>query len=85
MAKLLANRLREVLEKTISLAQGVFMHNRQILDVVLVATEAVEDYRKRKKKGVIFKVDFEKAYDHVNWDFLDLVLEKKGFGVRWRT
>ncbi|KAL5540877.1 hypothetical protein UlMin_043269 [Ulmus minor] len=71
--------------ETISMTQGAFVHNRQILDVVLVATEAVEDYRKRKKRGVIFKVDFEKAYDHVNWDFLDLVLEKKGFGVKWRT
>ncbi|KAL5583298.1 hypothetical protein UlMin_015740 [Ulmus minor] len=84
-AKLLSNRLREVLEETISLAQGAFVHNRQILDVVLVATEAVEDYRKRGERGVIFKVDFEKAYDYVNWDFLDLVLEKKGFGVRWRS
>ncbi|KAL5552484.1 hypothetical protein UlMin_039885 [Ulmus minor] len=73
LAKVLANRLREVLEETISMTQGAFVHNRQILDVVLVATEAVEDYRKRKKRGVIFKVDFEKAYDHVNWDFLDLV------------
>ncbi|KAL5566610.1 hypothetical protein UlMin_029774 [Ulmus minor] len=77
--------VQQVLEETISMAQGAFVHNRQILDVVLVATEAVEDYRKRKKRGVIFKVDFEKAYDHVNWDFLDLVLEKKGFGARWRT
>ncbi|KAL5555254.1 hypothetical protein UlMin_037490 [Ulmus minor] len=85
LAKLLSNRLREVLEETISLAQGAFVHNRQILDVVLVATEAVEDYRKRGERGVIFKVDFEKAYDHVNWDFLDFVLEKKGFGVRWRS
>ncbi|KAL5543390.1 hypothetical protein UlMin_007174 [Ulmus minor] len=85
LAKLLSNRLREVLEETISLAQGAFVHNRQILDVVLVATEAVEDYRKRGERGVIFKVDFEKAYDYVNWDFLDLVLEKKGFGVRWRS
>ena len=49
--------------------------------MVLVATEAVEDYRKRKKRGVIFKVDFEKAYDHVNWDFLNLVLEKKDLGL----
>ncbi|KAL5566576.1 hypothetical protein UlMin_029740 [Ulmus minor] len=62
LAKLLANRLREVLEETISMAQGAFVHNRQILDVVLVASEAVEDYRKRKKRGVIFKVDFEKAF-----------------------
>ncbi|KAL5548851.1 hypothetical protein UlMin_004082 [Ulmus minor] len=76
---------QKVLEETISLAQGAFVHNRQILDVVLVATEAVEDYRIRGERGVIFKVDFEKAYDHVNWDFLDFVLEKKGFGVRWRS
>ncbi|KAL5577599.1 hypothetical protein UlMin_019298 [Ulmus minor] len=74
-----------MLEETISLAQGAFVHNRQILDVVLVATEAVEDYRIKGERGVIFKVDFEKAYDHVNWDFLDFVLEKKGFGVRWRS
>ncbi|KAL5578918.1 hypothetical protein UlMin_011360 [Ulmus minor] len=65
LAKLLANRLRGVLEETISLAQGAFLHNRQILDT-----------RKRGKRGVIFKVDFEKAYDHVNWDFLDFVASR---------
>ncbi|KAL5543130.1 hypothetical protein UlMin_010840 [Ulmus minor] len=51
LAKLLANRLREVLEETISLTQGAFVHNRHLLDMVLVATEAVEDYRKRRKRG----------------------------------
>ena len=34
--------------------------------------------------GVVFKIDFEKAYDHVRWDFLDQVLEKKGFSPKWR-
>ena len=38
---------------------------RQILDVVLVANEAVEEYRAKRKQGLVFKVDFEKAYDHV--------------------
>ncbi|RVX07515.1 putative mitochondrial protein [Vitis vinifera] len=33
---------------------------------------------------VVFKIDFEKAYDHVKWDFLDHVLEKKGFSSKWR-
>ncbi|RVW36886.1 hypothetical protein CK203_103177 [Vitis vinifera] len=37
-----------------------------------------------KEEGVVFKIDFEKAYDHVSWDFLDHVLEKKGFSPRWR-
>ena len=44
----------------------------------------MEDYKKRKKEGLIFKLDFEKAYDHVDWSFLDYVLERKGFGEKWR-
>ncbi|RVW43484.1 hypothetical protein CK203_095330 [Vitis vinifera] len=40
--------------------------------------------RLRGEEGVVFKIDFEKAYDHVSWDFLDPVLEKKGFSPRWR-
>lgn len=34
--------------------------------------------------GIICKVDLEKAYDHVNWDFLDYMLRKKGFRAKWR-
>ncbi|RVW84964.1 hypothetical protein CK203_039503 [Vitis vinifera] len=37
------------------------------------------------EEGVVFKIDFEKAYDHVNWDFLDHMLEKKGFSPKWRN
>ena len=37
------------------------MAGRQILDVVLVANEVVEDYRKSNKDGLAFKIDFEKA------------------------
>ena len=38
----------------------------------------------RGRKGVVFKIDFEKAYDHVEWEFLDFVLERKGFTPTWR-
>jgi hypothetical protein len=34
---------------------------------------------KRKMHGVLFKVDFEKAYDNVNWAFLYNIMVKKGF------
>lgn len=56
-----------MLPSTISEAQEAFIARRQILDQALIANEAIEDYR-AKKEGAIFKIDFEKAYDHVDWD-----------------
>nr|GEX78562.1 zinc finger, CCHC-type [Tanacetum cinerariifolium] len=38
----------------------------------------------KKKQALIFKVDFEKAYDSGRWDYLDNVLDKFGFGIKWR-
>lgn len=36
-----------------------------------------------KKKGVLFKVDFEKAYDSVSWEYLNMIMRKMGFSNRW--
>ncbi|KAM0007989.1 putative RNA-directed DNA polymerase [Helianthus debilis subsp. tardiflorus] len=38
-----------------------------------------------KKKGLIFKVDIEKAYDTLNWGFLDYVLSQMNFPLKWRS
>ena len=65
ISKVLASRLKEVLDSTISKNQGAFVSNQQILDVALVASEVVEDLRATGRRGVVFKIDFEKAYDHV--------------------
>lgn len=53
------------------------MAGRQILDQVLIANKAVKNYRRRTQEGIIFKVNFKKAYDDVNWAFVDKVLWKK--------
>lgn len=45
----------------------------------------LEYYRHRKKRGFILKLDLEKAYDCTNWDFLDYIMARKGFGSKWRT
>ncbi|RVW63564.1 Transposon TX1 uncharacterized 149 kDa protein [Vitis vinifera] len=53
---------------------------------VLQETIPLHSRKKRSgEEGVVFKIDFEKAYDHVKWDFLDHVLEKKGFSSKWRS
>ena len=61
-----------------------FVEGRQILDVVLIANEVVDEKKSSGEEGVVFKIDFEKAYDHVDWGFLDHVLERKGFNPKWR-
>ncbi|KAH9734302.1 reverse transcriptase domain-containing protein [Citrus sinensis] len=85
ISKVLSLGLKEVLGEAISYSQGAFVRDRQILDAVLVANEGLEEYRKCKRPGFIFKIDFEKAYDHIDWDFLDFVLEARGFGQKWRS
>ncbi|RVW98405.1 Transposon TX1 uncharacterized 149 kDa protein [Vitis vinifera] len=52
--------------------------------IVKVLSERLRGKRRSREEGVVFKIDFEKAYDHVSWDILDHVLEKKGFSPRWR-
>ena len=84
ISKVLSMRIKGVLAETIAKTQDAFVGGRLILDVVLVANEIVEEYRKCGKSGVVFKINFEKAYDYVEWGFLDFVLQKEGFGSLWR-
>ncbi|RVW78982.1 Exonuclease 1 [Vitis vinifera] len=79
LAKVLANRLKKVMGKVVSSAQNAFVEGRQILDAVLIANEAIDSMLKRNESGVLCKLDIEKAYDHLNWNFLLLVLAKNGF------
>ena len=82
IAKVLSGRLRRVLHETIHSTQGTSVQGRQILDAVLITNEIMDEKRRSGEEGVVLKIDFEKAYDHVSWDFLDHVLEKKGFSHR---
>ncbi|GKV48276.1 hypothetical protein SLEP1_g55098 [Rubroshorea leprosula] len=84
LAKLLANRLSKVLSTIIGETQSAFIKGRQLLNGVMVTNEAIEGMRKKKSKGFIFKIDFEKAYDNVSWSFLDYMMERMGFNKVWR-
>ena len=69
----------------ISNSQGAFVEGRQILDVVLIVNEVLDEKRRSREEEIVFKIDFEKAYDPVDWGFLDHVLERKGFSPKWRS
>lgn len=70
--------------KSIDGSQFPFIKDRIIMDCIWVANKTVEDYRHRKKRGLVLKLDLEKAYDYTDWDILGYIMERKGFGSEWR-
>lgn len=82
-AKVLANRLQPILPSCILPSQTAFVKNRSILDNVFLANEAVHWSRESGQSTVILLLDFEKAYDRVNWQFLEAAMEKLGFSATW--
>ena len=66
LAKVLANKLKKVVGKVVSKAQGAFVEGRQILDAVLIANKAIDSVMKNNENGIMFKLDIEKAYDNVD-------------------
>ena len=80
IAKVLANRLRRVMKEVVGDNQFSFVRGKQILDCCLVANEVIDTIKKSSLGGLLLKVDFEKAYDSVEWPFLDMVMEKMNFG-----
>ncbi|KAK2407627.1 hypothetical protein QL285_043230 [Trifolium repens] len=84
LAKVLANRVCFVMGSVISESHTSFVKDRQILDGILIANEVVDEARRSKKELMLFKVDFEKAYDSVDWGYLDDVMGRMGFPTLWR-
>nr|GEW05404.1 putative RNA-directed DNA polymerase, eukaryota, reverse transcriptase zinc-binding domain protein [Tanacetum cinerariifolium] len=85
IAKILTTRLVGVIGDLVNEVQSAFVAERQILDGSFILNEVLQWCCKKKKHALIFKVDFEKAYDSVRWDFLDDVLNKFGFSLKWRN
>ncbi|KAE8725177.1 hypothetical protein F3Y22_tig00009009pilonHSYRG00196 [Hibiscus syriacus] len=83
ISKVLARRLAAVISVLVSPSQFAFIPGRQLLDCVFLANEVIDDWRKKERKGVVFKVDFRRAYDSVEWPILLRLLRIMGFGDRW--
>jgi hypothetical protein len=81
--KVLTRRLTSVVDLVISMTQTAFIPSMNILEGVVILHKTLYELYRRKEKGIIIKLDFEKAYDKVSWDFLLEVLKKKKFPDKW--
>ena len=50
---------------------------------MLIANETIDSMLKKNESGVLCKLDIEKTYDHISWNFLLIVMRKMGFGEKW--
>jgi hypothetical protein len=86
ISKVLANLLKHVLPYIISSEQSSFILGRLITDNILVAFETLHtmDSQLKGKEGFMaLKLDMSKAYDRLEWDFLEAMLQKLGFANWW--
>lgn len=83
ITKVLANRMSKVINLLVDNTQSGFIKNRFILENVALAQEVISVIHNNKSEGIMLKIDFEKAYDKVNWSFLLELLRARGFSSRW--
>lgn len=73
--KVATNRMNLVTEKIISPTQTAFMRGPNILEGVIILHETIHELHNKKLSGVVFKIDFEKAYDKVKCPFYSRLYE----------
>jgi hypothetical protein len=82
-AKALNNRLELICDRLLTPNQTAFMKGRYILESVVVVHEIIHHTLRNGEKGVVLKLDYEKAYDRVSWHFLEEMPASRGFGGKW--
>lgn len=83
ITKVLTVRISPYAEKLISREQTAFMKGRNIMSGIMALHEILHETKRQKKIGVVLKLDFEKAYDKVDWNFLFDCLRYRGFCDKW--
>ncbi|XP_071688766.1 uncharacterized protein [Rutidosis leptorrhynchoides] len=87
ISKIIANRIKDSLGDIVNINQSAFIPGRRISDNILLTQELMRNYHLNKGTPMCaFKVDIQKAYDTVSWDFLKAILLQFGFHsvmVKW--
>ena len=80
--KVCASRIAPILGRLTHPHQYAFLKGRYIHDGILALHEIVHEVKLRRQRGEFLKLDFQKAYDHLDWSFLRQVLIRRGFDDR---
>lgn len=80
ISKVLAKRIHDIIRTIISESQAAFIPGRNISDNIILAHELVRVYtRKNVSPRCMLKIDLQKAYDCVEWCYLEQVMKDLGF------
>lgn len=80
VSKTLANRLTEILPSVIRSNQAGYVKGRNISDNIRTVYDTMHILKAQNRSGILACVDFEKAFDSIEWNYLVRVLEKFNFG-----
>ncbi|XP_028067839.1 uncharacterized protein LOC114270505 [Camellia sinensis] len=85
LSKLLVNRIRPLLNDLVSPNQSSFIPNRATHDNIIITQQLIHTLRHKKGKygGLVIKIDLEKVYDKLSWDFLRATLEEFNLNQHW--
>jgi Reverse transcriptase (RNA-dependent DNA polymerase) len=81
--KVLTSRLHPVLDRLIGFNQHAFLKGRNIMDNVIVAHEILHSVKSSKEPSLLLKLDFEKAFDNVDWNYILNSFKQRGFDPKW--
>ena len=84
LAKALSNRLKSVISKLISEDQTAYIAGRYIGENIRTVADVYSYLKMSNSYGLVLQIDFEKAFDTINWDFIDKSLCNYNIGISFR-
>ncbi|XP_026385175.1 uncharacterized protein LOC113280813 [Papaver somniferum] len=85
ITKIITKRLRPLLNKIFSYNQHAFIPARSLFDSAILCNEIIHSFKTKKgKEGwMTLKLDLDKAYDMISWDFIGKLLKCNGFDQKF--